>query len=85
MARDISRIELRDIWVLGMKNEAPYLFCTIRLFHGAGGSTAEVQSQLYTALDQEYISQEQFDEIYEQIETVAKQISRFITYLKDAG
>ena len=51
----------------------------------AKGSAAEVQSQLYVALDQEYILQEQFDEIYRQLETVAKQISRFITYLKDAG
>jgi four helix bundle protein len=51
----------------------------------AKGSAAEVQSQLYVALDQEYILQEQFDEIYRQLETVAKQISRFITYLKEAG
>ena len=55
------------------------------LFHGAGGPAAEVQCQLYVALDQQYISQEQFDEIYNKLETVAKQISRFITYLKDAG
>ena len=51
----------------------------------AKGSAAEVQSQLYIAFDQEYVLQEQFDEIYKQLETVAKQISRFITYLKDAG
>jgi len=51
----------------------------------AKGSAAEVQSQLYVALDQEYILQEKFDEIYRQLETVAKQISRFITYLRDAG
>ena len=51
----------------------------------AKGSAAEVQSQLYIALDQEYLSLEQFDEIYKLLETVSKQISRFITYLKDAG
>lgn len=50
----------------------------------AKGSAAEVQSQLYIALDQGYISQEEFDEIYGQVEVVAKQISRFITYLKGA-
>ena len=49
------------------------------------GSAAEVQSQLYTALDQDYISQGEFDKIYGQTEVVAKQISRFITYLKEAG
>ena len=51
----------------------------------AKGSAAEVQSQLYIALDQAYISQEQFNDIYEKLEIVAKQISRFITYLKEAG
>jgi len=55
------------------------------LLHGAGGSAAEVQSQLYTALDQGYISQREFDKIYGQTEVVARQISRFITYLKGAG
>jgi len=49
------------------------------------GSAAEVQSQLHTALDQGYISQGEFDKIYGQTEVVAKQISRFITYLKEAG
>ena len=49
------------------------------------GSAAEVQSQLYTALDQGYISQEAFDKIYGQIEVVAKQLSRLITYLKGSG
>jgi len=51
----------------------------------AKGSAAEVQSQLYTALDQGYISQGEFDKIYGQTEVVARQISRFITYLKGAG
>jgi len=51
----------------------------------AKGSAAEVQSQLYIALDQGYISQGEFDKIYGQMEVVAKQISRFITYLKGAG
>ncbi len=51
----------------------------------AKGSAAEVQSQLYTALDQGYISQETFDSIYETLEVVAKQLSRFITYLKESG
>jgi len=49
------------------------------------GSAAEVQSQLYTALDQGYIPQGDFDRTYGQIETVAKQLSRFITYLKESS
>jgi len=51
----------------------------------AKGSAGEIQSQLYIALDQGYISQEAFDELYGRIDSVAKQISRLITYLKEAG
>jgi four helix bundle protein len=57
----------------------------IQFLFFAKGSAAEVQSQLYTALDQEHISQEQFDKTYGQMDVVAKQISRFITYLRKAG
>jgi len=49
------------------------------------GSAAEIQSQLYTALDQDYISKEISDEIHETLEIVAKQLSCFITYLKESG
>lgn len=36
------------------------------------GSCKEVQSHLYVALDQAYLSQREFDETYEQTEEVAK-------------
>lgn len=45
-------------------------------------SAAEVQSHLYVALDQEYIDQEQFEEIYEQANKTAMMISGFIKYLR---
>ena len=51
----------------------------------AKGSAAEVQSQLYTAVDQDYISKEAFDNTYQALDVVAKQLSRFITYLKGSG
>ena len=44
-------------------------------------STAEVQSILYVAMDQEYISQEVFQGVYEQAELVAKLDSGLIKYL----
>jgi four helix bundle protein len=44
-------------------------------------SAAEVQSQLYVALDQEYINQNDFDRIYSQAEIVSKMDSGFIKYL----
>jgi len=49
----------------------------------AMSSSAEVQSHLYTALDQGYINQKQFDEIYNQATKTAKIISGLITYLKN--
>jgi four helix bundle protein len=45
-------------------------------------SSAEVQSQLYVALDQNYFNEKTFDKIYAQAEKVAKMISNFIKYLK---
>ena len=51
----------------------------------AKGSVVEVQSQLYTALDRGYIPQETFTSIYKQLEVIAKQTSRLITYLKERG
>jgi four helix bundle protein len=44
-------------------------------------SLAEVQSQLYVALDQSYISKEDFYELYAKCEEVARLISGFIHYL----
>jgi four helix bundle protein len=45
-------------------------------------SAAEVQSQLYVALDQSYIDQEAFEKIYAQAERVSKMNSGFIKYLR---
>jgi four helix bundle protein len=44
-------------------------------------SAAEVQSQLYVALDQQYITQDDFERIYNQAEIVSKMDSGFIKYL----
>jgi len=48
----------------------------------AMSSAAEVQSHLYVALDQGYVSQETFDEIYNQAEKTSRLISGFINYLR---
>lgn len=47
----------------------------------AKSSAAEVQSHLYVALDQGYIDQKEFEDIYMQAEKVSKIISGFIKYL----
>jgi len=44
-------------------------------------SAAEVQSQFYVALDQEYINEDDFRRIYNQAEVVSKMDSGFIKYL----
>ena len=44
-------------------------------------SAAEVQSHLYVALDQGYMTKEKFEEIYAQADLVSKMISGFIKYL----
>ena len=47
----------------------------------AMSSAAEVQSHLYVALDQGYVDQKHFDDIYEQAEKTARIISGLIKYL----
>ena len=45
-------------------------------------SASEIQSQLYVALDQLYISEYEFKKIYEETEEIRKMITGFIKYLK---
>ncbi len=48
----------------------------------ARASAGEVRAQLYVAVDQKYITEEQFKESYELAEKSARQIAKFITYLE---
>jgi four helix bundle protein len=48
----------------------------------AKASAGEVRAQLYVALDQKYIAEEQFKETYATAETCARQIANFIKYLE---
>jgi len=54
----------------------------IRFLRVSTGSCAEVQSQLYAALDQEYITKKEFDKVYKQANKVNKLLNGFIRYLK---
>jgi len=50
----------------------------------ANGSVCEVQSHCYVALDQAYISQEQFDLLYAHCETAKQKIGAFMGYLQQS-
>lgn len=47
----------------------------------AKGSAGELRSQLYVALDMGYISQDQFDDAYQDALRIGKMLSGFIAYL----
>lgn len=53
----------------------------VRFLGYAFRSATEVQSHLYVALDQSYITQERFQELYDQAVSVKKLINGFIRYL----
>lgn len=48
----------------------------------AKGSTGEVRSQLYIALDIGYINKDCFDKLYLKTTSISKQLSGFRSYLK---
>jgi four helix bundle protein len=53
------------------------------LFLGyAKGSAGELRSQLYVALDQQYITAEQFQNLYGLVTEISSQLSKFATYLR---
>lgn len=48
----------------------------------AKGSCTELKSQLYRSLDRKYITQEQFDNLYDETDQVSKMINGFVNYLR---
>ena len=50
----------------------------------AKGSSGEVRSQLYVALDQNYISQSQFDAIYAKCVRNSRSLSGLMRYLNQS-
>lgn len=54
----------------------------INYLGNAQASSGEVRSQLYIALDQKYISPEQFQEAFELADKASRQIANFIKYLE---
>ncbi len=48
-------------------------------------SASEVQSELYLALDRNYISSEQFKDLYNRATEIKKSINALIAYLRKSG
>ena len=57
----------------------------IRFLIYARRSCSEVQSHLYVALDQNYLTQDIFDNLYEKSTNAAKLINGLITYLRSSS
>ena len=53
-----------------------------RYLYIARASSGEVRSQAYVALDQNYITQDAFDEVYTLCKDIARLLTSFITYLE---
>ncbi len=51
----------------------------------AKGSAGEVESQLYIALDQRYITEEEFNSLHSIASSIKKLISGLMNYLKQSG
>lgn len=51
----------------------------------AKGSTGEVESQLYVALDQEYITEDQFRSLKETAASAKRMIAGLMAYLRRSG
>jgi four helix bundle protein len=54
----------------------------IRFLNYSKGSVGEVRSLLYVALDQEYITDTQFEELKNDAVSISTQIANFIKYLR---
>jgi four helix bundle protein len=88
MERDISGIGSRNFYMRsisisrgkGFSGRSTKEF--VQFLFVAKGSASEVQSQLYVALDLEYISKDAFKELYELSQETIRLISGFVRYLK---
>jgi len=49
------------------------------------GSAAELQSQLYRALDYEYINKEELDSAYDKSDHIQRMITKLTRYLQQSG
>jgi len=54
----------------------------IQFLSTSKGSCGEIQDHLYTAMDEQYVSKKEFDELYAQAAEVGRLIGGFMKYLQ---
>jgi len=54
----------------------------IQFLSNAKGSCGEVRCQLYAALDEKYVTEPEFKELYERSQEISRLISGFMAYLR---
>jgi four helix bundle protein len=64
----------------GFESQTQVIF--IQYLNRAKGSAGELRAQLYIALEQEYITADEFKTTYSLAELCSKQLARFIQYLE---
>ncbi len=57
----------------------------VQFLSNSKGSCGEVRSHLYVALDQGYITQIRFGELYDQASEVSRLITGFMNYLRESN
>jgi four helix bundle protein len=57
----------------------------IQFLSTAKGSCGEVKSHLYVAMDQSYVSKEQFTGLYQQADEVSRLVAGFMGYLQQSS
>jgi four helix bundle protein len=67
----------------GSDSQTNSSFC--RFLYSARASAAEVRTQLFLALDLNYISSAECKQLVSQTESIGRQIGGFITYLKKSA
>jgi four helix bundle protein len=67
----------------GFESQSNPSFC--RFLSLARASAAEVRAQLYLALDLCYISTSEFSDLISQVDSIGRQITGFINYLKNSS
>ena len=75
-----ASVSIMSIIAEGYESQTQALF--IQYLGHAKGSAGELRAQLYIALEQSYMTKDEFDSAFALAEVCSKQLARFIQYLE---